>query len=101
MIAAVAPCTPVLDERAFLAWIDRAVPGERIAYHEGHLACDRTQVSSPLPPVVRAELNRVAGLAMTLADAGHLLLAQRRVTEDRVAYLAIMATRPKAKGGRR
>jgi len=45
--------------------------------------------------MVRAELNRVAGLAMTLADAGHLLLAQRRIAENRVAYLAIMA-----KGGR-
>lgn len=95
MTAAAAPCAPVLDECAFLAWINRAAPGERIAYHEGHLACDRTQVSSSLPPMVRAELNRVAGLAMTLADAGHLLLAQRRIAENRVAYLAIMA-----KGGR-
>lgn len=92
---------PVLSAGGFLAWIDRAAPGERIAYHEGLLGVDRVRGPSSLPEPVRGELDRVAGLAMTLADAGHLLLAQRRVAEDRVAYLAIMATRQTAKGGRR
>lgn len=92
---------PVLSEGGFLAWIDRAAPGERIAYHEGLLGVDRVRGPSSLPEPVRGELDRVAGLAMTLADAGHLLLAQRRVAEDRVAYLAIMATRQTVKGGRR
>lgn len=92
---------PVLNERAFLAWIDRAAPGERITYHEGHLGFDRTRGHSSLSETVLDELNCVAGLAMLLADAGHVLLAQRRVAEDRVAYLAIMATRQKATGGRR
>ncbi len=90
---------PVLDERGFLAWIDRAAAGERITYHEGHLAFDRAPRISSFPEPVRCELDRVAGLAMTLADAGHLLLAQTRVAEDRVAYLAIMVARKAAKGG--
>lgn len=103
MIAAVetAIATPVLDERGFLAWIDRAAPGDRITYHEGHLGCDRAPRISPFAEPARCELDRVAGLAMTLADNGHLLLAQGRVAEDRVAYFAIMATRQAAKGGRR
>lgn len=104
MIAAVTDTTlrtPVLDERSFLAWIDRAAPGERIAYHEGHLGCDRAPRISPFAEQARCELDRVAGLAMTLADNGHLLLAQARVAEDRVAYFAIMATRRTVKGGRK
>lgn len=55
---------------------------------------------SPFAEPARCELDRVAGLAMTLADNGHLLLAQGRVAEDRVAYFAIMATRRTVKGGR-
>ncbi|EME69969.1 hypothetical protein H261_10482 [Paramagnetospirillum caucaseum] len=98
MIAATA--MPVLGEGAFLAWLDRAAPGERIAYHEGHLGCDRAFRISHLPEPVRAEINRVAVCAMDLAGQGRVVLAQRRVGEDRVAYLAIKATPPKAKGGR-
>ena len=90
----------VLDERGFLAWIDRAAPGERIAYHQGHLGFDRAPRISSLPESARSELDRVAGLAMTLAEAGHLLLAQGRVAENQVAYFAIMAQRNTAKGGR-
>ena len=103
MIAVVetAIAKPVLDERGFLAWIDRAAPGERVAYHEGHLGCDRAPRISPFAEPARCELDRVAGLAMTLADNGHLLLAQGRVAEDRVAYFAIMATRRTVKGGRK
>ena len=92
--------TPALDERAFLAWFDRAAPGDRVTYHEGHLGFDRTRGHSSLSEPVLDELNRVAGLAMLLADAGHVLLAQSRVAEDRVAYLAIMATKLKTRGGR-
>ena len=91
---------PMLNERAFLAWIDRAAPGERITYHEGHLGFDRTRGHSSLSEPAIEELNRVAGLAMTLAEFGHVLLVQRRIAEDRVAYLAIMATKPKMEGGR-
>lgn len=93
--------SPVLDERAFLSWIDQAAPGERVVYHEGHLGFDRAFRISSFPEPVRGELDRVAGLAMTLADAGRLVLAQRRIAEDRVAYLAIMAARSRTKGGRR
>lgn len=98
MIAATA--MPVLGEGAFLAWLDRAAPGERIAYHEGHLGCDRTFRISHLPEPVRAEINRVAVCAMDLAGQGRVVLAQRRVAEDRVAYLAIKAHGQRTTGGR-
>jgi hypothetical protein len=89
---------PVLSERRFLAWIDRAQPGDRIAYHEGLLGVDRARGPSALPDPIRTEINRVASIAMDLADAGHLLLAQHRVAEDRIAYLAIMPTQTKGAG---
>jgi hypothetical protein len=49
---------------------------------------------------VREEVNRVALCARNLAEEGAVLLAQRRVAGDRVAYLAIKAREPKATGGR-
>jgi hypothetical protein len=90
---------PVLSELCFLAWISQAQPGDRISYHEGLLGIDRAQGPSALPDSIRTEIHRVASHAMALAEVGHLLLAQRRVAEDRIAYLAIMPTQ--TKGARR
>ncbi|CDK99121.1 protein of unknown function [Magnetospirillum gryphiswaldense MSR-1 v2] len=59
MIAA-ANTMPVVGEGALLGWLDSAAPGELIAYHEGHLVCDRTFGVSQLPDPVREEVNRVA-----------------------------------------
>ena len=83
---------PILSERRFLAWISQAQPGDRITYHEGLLGIDRTRGPSALPGPIRTEINRIASHAMALAEVGHLLLAQRRVAENRIAYLAIMPT---------
>lgn len=90
----------LVDEVAFLAWTESAVPGDHLAYHEGLLGVDRVPGPSALPESQRHELDRVAGHAMALAEAGRLLLAQRRVG-DRLAYLAIKAGKPKTKGWRR
>jgi hypothetical protein len=89
-----------LGERAFVTWLDHAAPGERISYHEGHLGCDRALRISRLPEPVRCELNRIAAHAMDLARQGQVVLAQRRVGEDRVAYLAIKAHGQQTTGGR-
>ena len=99
MIAA-ANTMPVVGEGAFLGWLESAAPGERIAYHEGHLVCDRTFGVSQLPDPVREEVNRVALRARNLAEEGTVLLAQRRAAGDRVVYLAIKARDSKATGGR-
>lgn len=91
----IAAAVPLVREAAFLAWFDGATAGERIAYHEGHLGFDRAFRISQFSEPVRAELNRVAVHAMALAEQGRVVLAQRRIAEDRVAYFAI-----KARGGR-
>lgn len=77
----------------FLAWFDRAAPGDGITYHEGVLAIDRTPGPSPLPEKSRTELDRIAGRARALAENGQLLLVQRRIAEGRTAYVAIKAAR--------
>ncbi len=90
-----------LSEAALFAWIDRAAPGERIAYHQGMLGVDRLRGSSCLPEPYRAELDRVAGCAMELAETGHLLLTQRRIGEGRITYLAVKAAPMRMTGGQR
>ena len=76
-------------EAALLAWIEMACPGDRLAYHAGHLALDRVRGWSSLADGAREELARVANLALALAAEGRVLLAQRRLDDGRTAYLAI------------
>ena len=76
-------------EPALLAWAEMARPGERLAYHAGHLALDRVRGWSSLADGAREELGRVANLALALAVEGRVLLAQRRLDDGRIAYLAI------------
>ena len=83
---------PVLSERSFLAWVDQAQPGDRISYHEGLLAVDRAPGPSALPGSAHSELDRIADQAMAQAKDGCLLLVQRRIAEDRIAYIAIKAS---------
>ena len=76
-------------EPALLAWTEMACPGDRLAYHAGHLALDRVRGWSSLADGAREELARVANLALALAAEGRVLLAQRRLDDGRIAYLAI------------
>lgn len=80
--------------RAFLGWLGEAVAGDRCIYHQGHLGIDRMPKLSRLAESVREELSRVADAALTAANAGEILLAQRRIGEGRVAYLAIKTSPP-------
>lgn len=81
-------------EPALLAWTEMARPGERLAYHAGHLALDRVRGWSSLPDGAREELARVANRALALAEEGRVLLTQRRLDDGRIAYLAIRTTKP-------
>ncbi|MBM3952646.1 MAG: hypothetical protein FJ311_14485 [Rhodospirillales bacterium] len=85
------PVQPELlaGEAALLAWLEVARSGEWLAYHAGHLALDRARGWSSMGNGVREELGRVADRAMELANRGRLLLAQRRLDDGRITYLAI------------
>lgn len=78
-----------VDEVALAHWLKTARPGERLVYHVGHLGFDRSPTSH-LPRARRESLIRVADRALALAESGCLVLAQQRVAEGCIAYLAIM-----------
>ena len=78
-----------------------AMPGEAITYHVGMLARDRWPLSFVLPEVHRLELNAIADRAQQLADAGMVHLVQRRLAEERFAYLLIVRPRPRRQATQR
>jgi len=78
-----------VDEPALAHWLRTAKPGDRLVYHVGHLSFDRTPVSA-LPRARRETLARVADRAMAMAENGCLVLAQQRLEDGGIAYLAIM-----------
>jgi len=78
-----------VDDVALAHWLKTARPGERLVYHVGHLGFDRSPTSN-LPRARRESLVRVADRALALAESGCLVLAQQRVADGCIAYLAIM-----------
>jgi len=78
-----------VDETALAHWLRTAKPGDRLVYHVGHLGFDRTPVSA-LPRARREALARVASWTMAMAENGCLVLAQERLADGGIAYLAIM-----------
>lgn len=79
--------------QGFHGWVAKAVPGESCLYHSGFLGVDRMPKHSPLPEHQREELSRLADAVFAAADAGQVLLAQRRI-DSGAAYLAIKAAAP-------
>ena len=77
------------DETALAHWLRTAQPGDRLVYHVGHLGFDRTSVSA-LPRARRETLARVASRTMAMAENGCLVLAQQRLDDGGIAYLAII-----------
>ncbi len=75
-------------------WVERASPGDVIEYHRGHLATDRFPGQSALPPRQYQELGRIAERVAVLAAEGRVVLAQKRIDAERVAYLAIRTVGP-------
>lgn len=83
----------VADANALSAIIADAAPGVVVIYHVGMLARDRYPNLSHLPEDRRAELNVLADYALRLADAGWVHLLQRRIAEERFAYLLVIRHR--------
>ena len=84
-----------ISETDFAAWVEKARPGAQVVYHEGYLGADRFPGPTHFSAHQRHELCRIADLALALTEQGLLLLAQRRIDADRVAYLAIKAAQPR------
>lgn len=68
---------------ALVEKIKAARPGERIVYHEGALIADRAK---------RPDLIGTATAAWDAHEQGTVMLAQKRLAEDRFAYLAVRTT---------
>jgi len=73
------------------AWAARAVAGDVIEYHRGHLAEDRNPTTSRLPEAACARVDRIADTALAMEAAGQVLLMQRRLGDGVFDYLAIKA----------
>jgi hypothetical protein len=78
-----------LSAAALSAWVTRASPGERLEYHRGLLAIDRTKGTSALNESARRKLASVADHARALAEAGKLHLLQERYGDRDYSYWAV------------
>ncbi|WP_210346908.1 hypothetical protein [Aminobacter sp. SR38] len=85
----------LLTEAPFCAWIGQSAPGNLVEYHRGFLAIDTMPACSLLAEADRKELVRLARRAYWAAEKGLVHLVQRRLGQDRFAYLAIAQARPK------
>ena len=96
MSAASAPLDVALTENTLCDRFADAAPGDAITYHIGLLARDRDRLASALDQEAREDLEAVARRAWKLTEAGLAHLVQRRVAEERFAYLLIV--RPRRRG---
>jgi hypothetical protein len=78
------PLTP------FGRWIGQAKPGECFEYHRGFLTVDRSPASH-LADHERRVLTKLAGAALSAAQADQVHLVQRRNGPADFSYLAIKA----------
>jgi hypothetical protein len=76
----------------FHAWLVRAKPGERFAYHRGLLVRDRSPASD-LADGDRRALGKVADAVFEAAEEGRVHLVQCRRGPFDFSYLAIKAGR--------
>jgi hypothetical protein len=89
------PHVALLSARRFLGWLERAQPGEVLAYHRGLLAHDRAR--SDLTETERRHVARIADAAFEAAEQGHVCLVQRRHGPGDFSYLAIKALQSKGR----
>ena len=83
-----------ITEEAFCTWLGKAIPGDRIEYHRGHLLIDRSRKLGPFSEKDRRELSAIANRAFALAEEGRLCLAQKRHGDCDYSYIAIIVRRP-------
>jgi hypothetical protein len=75
---------------SFNRWLLRALPGQELAYHRGHLIWDRSPASA-LGEGERRALARIADAAWQAAEEGRVHLVQRRNGPFDFSYLAVKA----------
>jgi hypothetical protein len=88
----------LIDEIAFVAWIDQAAPGDRLEYHQGFMAIDTDRMMSKLSPDQRRALCDLADAAFRAAMKDLVHLVQARLANDHFAYFAVARARPKGAG---
>ena len=77
--------TEQMSAREFQERLTAAAPGETIVYAVGFLVIDIHQAFLAKGPNA-AELNKLAGLALTASNRGDVFLTQRRVGLGRFEY---------------
>lgn len=93
------PTNVVVSENDLCDRLADALPGDTITYHVGMLARDRAPQTQVLSPDRCRDLAAVADRVLQLAEAGWVHLVQRRLGEERFAYLLIVRPRPRALRG--
>ena len=91
------PCKLLMSDVEFLAWVNQAEPGDRLAYHRGFLAVDCDMAVGNLAAQDRKTLGNLAQKARGAFELGLVDLVQERLGVDRFAYIAIARTRQKSK----
>ncbi len=86
------------SEKALMAFIDVAFPGDVFEYYRGFLAVDRDQGVSKLSERERAAASKVARRAALAAEAGLVHLLQRRLGPGEFSYIVVMRPRRSAAG---
>jgi len=94
MLAVPIRTTLLLDEIAFVAWVDQASPGDRLEYHRGFMAIDTDRMMSKLPPDQRRMLCALADAAFRAAMRDLVHLVQARLDANHFAYIAVARARP-------
>ena len=87
--------TPPLTEIEFCAWVAQALPGNRLEYHRGFLACDTCAALSCLEDGARRELRRLGARALWTAEHRLVHLVQARIEPGVYAYLAVARSKPR------
>jgi hypothetical protein len=73
----------------FRTWLAGAKPGQRLEYHRGALALDRSKATSSLKRAERRKLATVADHVLALAEKGKLHLIQERHGDGDYSYWAV------------
>jgi hypothetical protein len=82
----VAGTVPEVCEAQFCRWLGSALPGDKLAYHRGHLVRDCEKARNDKQ---RTALLRLARRAYAASEAGLVHLLQRRHGADDYTYFAV------------
>jgi hypothetical protein len=83
-----------LSEANLCDWVDSALVGHCIQYHEGLLLRDRSETSSDLTTKDRARIHSVARRAWIACELGLVHLFSQKVGDDHYRYMAMRSSSP-------